>query len=101
MIGTLVLMLGACAAAPVEECRTVQCELELAAADLANTCSSHLFIYPVSKRDFIDREYGYPFTNYDTYTAMLKLGARVTSPREWCDHYAAFKTRVVFPGSSS
>ena len=92
-------VLGACAGQPVNECRSVQCELDLAAAEIAKVCSADLFIYPASKRSFIDREYRYPFTNYDTYTSLLKLGSRVPSPQEWCAEYAAFRTQVRMPGT--
>ncbi len=94
------LTLGACAAKPAGECRSLQCELDLAAADIARACSTDLFLYPKGKRSFIDREYSYPFTNYDTYSTLLKLGSRVPSPQEWCAGYAAFKMQVRMPTSS-
>ena len=96
-----VILLTGCTAAPAQPCRTVQCELDLAAASLAKTCSSDLFLYPSTRREFIDREYRYPLTNYDTYSALQKMGSRVPSPRKWCEQYAAQKYRVHTPAPQS
>ncbi len=100
LLAAFTLMLGACASQPAGECRSLQCVLDLAAADIARTCSSDLFLYPRARRDLIDREYRYPFTNFDTYSEMLKLGSRIPSPQEWCAQYAAFKMKVRMPTGS-
>ena len=92
--------LWGCAAQPAPECRSLQCELDLAASAIAKTCSSHLFLYPPGKRKLIDAAYKYPYTNHDTFVAMTQMGSRITSPQQWCKAYAAERLRVRFPASA-
>ena len=100
-LAAVLLALSGCAAQPTQECRSLQCELDLAAAEIADECSTQLFFYPARQAKLIDAQYQYPYTNYDTYMAMTKVGSRVPSPREWCEAYAAFRMEVQLPPSQS
>ncbi len=100
-LAAVLLALSGCAAQPTQECRSLQCELDLAAAEITEACSTQLFFYPAGKEKRIDAKYQYPFTNYDTYMAMMKMGSRVPSPREWCEAYAAYRMKVQLPPSRS
>ena len=100
-LGAVLLALWGCAAQPTQECRSLQCELDLAAEAITEACSSHLFLYTASKAKLIDAEYQYPYTNHDTYVAMMKMGSRVPSPREWCKAYATYRVKVQLPASQS
>ena len=79
------------------DCYTVACIHEQAAAEIAAQRRDDLFWYPrrtARHQRAIDRQYRYPLTSWDNFTAWSKLGNTGPSPYEWCRAYADVRMKA-------
>ncbi len=82
-----------------ESCSSLQCLFDKEVNAIARVCASDLFLYPSGKRKAINKRYGYPYSNAETYHSLMRMGYQVPSPQEWCRGYAQHQMKVRINGT--
>lgn len=76
---------------------SMECIAEHHRLEVYDACITSLFSFRQEDRstqEAIRAEYGYPYTDSETYFRLARQGVRVKSPHAWCDAYARRRSAV-------